>query len=170
MFPITRLDALLIVERGLPSLGREERRRAYERAERIDLALRRLVPGWRPPYRLYEAGDEEMEAGMERIEAPCPLLGEDGLCLIYRFRPKVCRLQGLIQRDPATGWTMRDFCHDPEKGRSELSPIPPQPFDFWRFTEAELELVGSVAAAYPEREISLQQTMVLGAVMSARRL
>ena len=53
-------------------------------------------------------------------ESPCPLLHE-GLCLLYRARPIICRTHGLpilIQRDGESGV---DFC--PENFR-ELARIP----------------------------------------------
>jgi uncharacterized protein len=53
-------------------------------------------------------------------EAPCPLL-HNGLCLLYRARPIICRTHGLpllISRDGESGV---DFC--PENFR-ELSSIP----------------------------------------------
>ena len=53
-------------------------------------------------------------------EAPCPLL-HNGLCLLYRARPVICRTHGLpllISRDGESGV---DFC--PENFR-DLSSIP----------------------------------------------
>lgn len=53
-------------------------------------------------------------------EGPCPLL-HDGLCLLYRTRPIICRTHGLpllISRDGESGV---DFC--PENFR-EVSSIP----------------------------------------------
>lgn len=60
------------------------------------------------------------KAEMTGLEDPCPLL-HDGLCLLYRARPIICRTHGLpllITRDGASGV---DFC--PENFQS-LSSIP----------------------------------------------
>jgi Fe-S-cluster containining protein len=60
------------------------------------------------------------KAGMTGIEDPCPLL-HDGLCLLYRARPIICRTHGLpllITRDGTSGV---DFC--PENFQN-LSSIP----------------------------------------------
>jgi uncharacterized protein len=52
-------------------------------------------------------------------DAPCPLL-HDGLCLIYRARPIICRTHGLpllVNRDGASGV---DFCPENFQGAESI--------------------------------------------------
>ena len=41
---------------------------------------------------------------------PCPLLGADDLCLVYAFRPMICRLHGLPNLDRSGEDFSTDLC------------------------------------------------------------
>ncbi len=48
---------------------------------------------------LNHMADERWTEMPEDDQTPCPLLGEDGACLIYEHRPMICRTHGLPNID-----------------------------------------------------------------------
>jgi Fe-S-cluster containining protein len=75
--------------------------------------LRELQQRWPQltnPYLLNELADDSWTAMPEGDETPCPLLGADGLCLVYPFRPMTCRLHGLPNLDRSGEDFSTDLC------------------------------------------------------------
>jgi hypothetical protein len=62
-----------------------------------DLQLR--WPSLKPPFLLNALPEEEWMFMSDEDRTPCPLLDENGLCLVYASRPMTCRLHGLPNID-----------------------------------------------------------------------
>jgi Fe-S-cluster containining protein len=98
LFDISLLDAYLLQTgfRRLPLTHQETvRGKAEER-------LRQLQSDWpefNHPYLLNHLPDELWTEMPEDDQIPCPLLGEDGACLVYEHRPMICRTHGLPNID-----------------------------------------------------------------------
>ncbi len=98
LFDITLLDAALLqqgVARLSPGLQKEVRERARQRLPELE----RRWPGFSHPYLLNHLPAAEWTEMPEQDMTPCALLGADGACLAYAFRPMVCRLHGLPHID-----------------------------------------------------------------------
>ena len=98
LFDITLLDARLLQE-GFRRLPEGVRGAVLSRARPRLVELAERWPGFGPPYLLNNLPDEEWTEMPEDDETPCPLLGDDGLCLVYAWRPMTCRLHGLPNID-----------------------------------------------------------------------
>jgi Fe-S-cluster containining protein len=95
LFDITLLDALFL-RRGFDKLPEEDRLDLLCRAEKRLSSIRGIWPEFAPPFILNDRPEEEQAAVMsEEDEIPCLLLGADGLCLLYDYRPMTCRLHGV---------------------------------------------------------------------------
>jgi Fe-S-cluster containining protein len=98
LFDITLLDALLLrseFERLPAEVQAPVRVRAKERLD----ALQTQWPGFVHPWILNLLPDRLWTEMPEEDITPCPLLGDDGRCLVYAGRPLTCRLHGLPQVD-----------------------------------------------------------------------
>jgi len=114
LFDITLLDAALL-KAGFDRLAGGTRELVLDRCGERLAGMQRLWPDFAPPFILNYRPEEEWELLMpEDDETPCPLLGADGRCLVYGFRPMTCRLHGLPLVD-LTGevhhdeWCTRNF-------------------------------------------------------------
>jgi Fe-S-cluster containining protein len=113
LFDITLLDAFLI-RAAVARLPRKVLEAAQQRAATRLPELQRLWPGFAPPYLLNSLPEEEWMEMPEDDQIPCPLLGEDRLCLVYGSRPMTCRLHGLPHVDRSgevflDSWCSRNF-------------------------------------------------------------
>lgn len=119
LFDITLLDAQFL-RRGFELLPEGIRCNVLHRAEKRLSTIRASWPEFAVPFILNCRPDEEWAEVMpDDDETPCVLLGPDGLCSIYNYRPMTCRLHGLPLID-VSGETMEDeWCplnftgHDP---------------------------------------------------------
>ena len=98
LFDITLLDAFLLKE-AFDRLPADLRQPALAKAETRLAELRRRWPHFTAPYLLNGLPDAEWTEMPEEDETPCPLLGDDGRCLVYAARPLTCRLHGLPNLD-----------------------------------------------------------------------
>lgn len=106
LFDITLLDARLL-QAGVATLPPLLQQQVRERAlARLPELLQRW-PDFAPPYLLNRYPDEEWTEMPEDDLTPCPLLGDDGGCLVYPWRPMTCRLHGLPNID-LTGESFSD--------------------------------------------------------------
>lgn len=108
LFDITLLDAFLL-KADFDRLPEARRRPALARAETRLAELRRRWPRFQSPYLLNGLPDEEWTEMPEEDETPCPLLDDDGRCLVYAARPMTCRLHGLPNID-CSGESFSDAC------------------------------------------------------------
>lgn len=96
-------------------------------------------------------GEEGFDEVAEALaDVPCPLLGEDGRCLVYAHRPLVCRLIGLPMLTDL-GETLENACPiiGQFAGYAELGPVP---FDYAAFAEEEVEILAAMEG--PETTIA----------------
>ena len=107
LFDITLIDAALL-RQGFNQLDDATREQVLDRCRERLAGLQHLWPDFAHPYLLNYRPEEEWELLMpDDDETPCPLLGEDGRCLVYDFRPMTCRLHGLPLVD-LTGEVLHD--------------------------------------------------------------
>ena len=71
-----------------------------------------------PNYRPEEEWDELMP---EEDETPCVLLGDDGGCLVYNYRPMTCRLNGIPLIDISGEVFFEEWCTLNFIGKDPLS-------------------------------------------------
>jgi len=107
LFDITLLDAFYL-KRGFEKLDTVCKKAVLSRAEGRLVSLRSLWPDFAEPYILNYRPDEEWEELMpDDDETPCPLVGPNGRCLVYAYRPMTCRLHGVPLVD-VSGEIMHD--------------------------------------------------------------
>ena len=109
LFDITLLDAFLLKE-GFAQLSETIREQVLARCRPRLVELQQRWPRLHPPYLLNTLPDDGWEEMPEGDETPCPLLGADGLCLVYPFRPMTCRLHGLPNIDHSGEDFSTDLC------------------------------------------------------------
>jgi Fe-S-cluster containining protein len=109
LFDITLLDAFLLKE-GLAGLPGAMQTQVLERCRSRLPELQQRWPELQPLSLLNALPDDGWTAMPEEDETPCPLLGGDGLCLLYDYRPMTCRLHGLPNIDLSGEDFSTDFC------------------------------------------------------------
>jgi Fe-S-cluster containining protein len=98
LFDITLLDAWLL-KVAFAKLAPEVQAQVLKRCQPRLSELRGLWPGLHNPYLLNSFPEEEWLSTSEEDQTPCPLLDENGYCLVYANRPLTCRLHGLPNID-----------------------------------------------------------------------
>jgi len=98
LFEISLLDARLLQE-GFSRLQPDVQKIALEKSRHRLAQLQELWPDFQSPFILNRLPHEEWQQMPEEDKTPCPLLSDDGLCLVYEFRPMTCRLHGLPNID-----------------------------------------------------------------------
>ncbi len=107
LFDITLLDACYL-KSGFDRLDPEVKASVLGKARERLLTMQSLWPEFAAPYVLNYRPEEEWELLMpDDDETPCPLLADDGTCLVYDHRPMTCRLHGLPLVD-VSGEVMHD--------------------------------------------------------------
>jgi Fe-S-cluster containining protein len=143
-FDVTVADVELIRE-AVERMTEPERAEVLARAGGLLERMRALAPDWAPPYAIAELGDERFDRLADALAAePCPLLGDDGRCRIYRDRPMVCRLIGLPMLTQADR-IIENACPIQERFPA-YAGLPPFPFDLDGFEEVELECLREASA------------------------
>lgn len=110
LFDITLLDALHL-RMGFERLPEDVRRvvRLKARARLDDLTSR--WPDFSAPWLLNRIPEEEWDDMMpEEDETPCPLLSDEGACLVYDHRPMTCRLNGIPLIDSSGEELFDEWC------------------------------------------------------------
>jgi Fe-S-cluster containining protein len=109
LFDISLLDAGLL-QAGFLQLDPALREQVLIKARRRVSELQAQWPEFQPPYILNRLPHEEWQEMPEDDLTPCPLLSEEGQCLVYAHRPMICRLHGLPNID-SSGESFSDaFC------------------------------------------------------------
>ncbi|ORJ62940.1 YkgJ family cysteine cluster protein [Geothermobacter hydrogeniphilus] len=104
LFDISLIEALLL-RRAWEGLPKDLRDQVRRKAELRLVELKQRWPNWKTPWLLNGLPDDEWTEMPEDDLTPCPLLGDDGCCLVYAARPMTCRLHGL----PAIDFDGTDF-------------------------------------------------------------
>ncbi|HET7041945.1 MAG TPA: YkgJ family cysteine cluster protein [Gemmatimonadales bacterium] len=141
-FDISAADAELL-RAGLATLPPGERAEVRVRAELILTRMQALAPGWGAPYDIADLGDEGFDRVAEALaDLPCPMLGDDGRCRVYAYRPLVCRLIGLPMLTDL-GETLENACpiQDRFPGYPELPGVP---FDYASFAAEEMAILAAL--------------------------
>jgi len=124
-FDISAADALLLRE-GLATLPEAVRAGVVARGRALLGRMREMVPEWAAPFDIQAIGDERFDALSDALAAePCPLLDAEGRCLVYAYRPLVCRMIGLPMLTPS-GDTLDNACpiQDHFPAYAALDPVP----------------------------------------------
>jgi len=101
LFAITQLDAHLL-QQGIRHLPIEQRQRIEGRAVQQVTILETAYPRLKPSPSIGGWSDEEIDQAVTAFhDAPCPALGNDGLCSLYDYRPLTCRSMGIPARQDA---------------------------------------------------------------------
>jgi Fe-S-cluster containining protein len=120
LFDVTLLDAFYL-KSGFDSLDPAIRCAVLVEAGERMVGLQRHWPDFDEPYILNYRPEEEWAILMpEDDETPCPLLGKDGTCMVYDFRPMTCRLHGLPLVDFSGEVLHDEWCTLNFRGRNPL--------------------------------------------------
>ena len=110
LFDITLLDARLLRE-GFELLSQDMQQTVLAAAHQRIAGIRNSWPDFDQPYLFNSYPEEEWDLVMpEDDETPCPLLGQDGLCLVYAHRPMTCRLNGIPLVDTSGEVLFDEWC------------------------------------------------------------
>ncbi|MDY0189808.1 MAG: YkgJ family cysteine cluster protein [Desulfuromonas sp.] len=139
LFDITLLDAYLL-QSGFQHLPATQRSAVLTRVHWRLEQLQQQWPQLQPPYILNLLPNQQWMEMPEDDLTPCPLLGADGLCLLYDYRPLTCRLHGLAQVDVSgevfsDGWCTLNFT-----SRNPLA-VPELRAPFREFFQREVQLL-----------------------------
>lgn len=138
LFDITFLDARLL-QAGVDKLPPAQQRQVRERALARLPELQQRWPDFAQPYLLNRYPDEEWTEMPEDDMTPCPLLGDDGVCLVYPWRPMTCRLHGLPNIDLSGESFSDDWCTLNFVGENPLA-LPELRWSFRACFEEEISL------------------------------
>lgn len=139
LFDITMLDAALL-QRGFRQLSSTHQSQVLVRVEKRVQQLQQQWPEFAPPFVLNHLPHEQWLHMPEDDSTRCPLLGEDGLCMVYEHRPLTCRLHGLPQIDLNGDVLCDSYCTLNFKGCDPLSLIELRG-DFNRIFQREVALL-----------------------------
>jgi len=165
LFDITLLDAYFL-RQGIDRLTPSLREFVHARIASQLQTLRLIWPGVSPPYIINVLPEEEQDRLMpEDDETSCPLLGDDGLCLVYEYRPMTCRLHGIPLVDVSgesfqDDWCSRNFTDENPLGRRDLR------WEFRELFETELALFQDFTGVLLNQKINELDTLIpLSALM-----
>jgi Fe-S-cluster containining protein len=144
LFDISLMDAALL-RRGFELLPETVRIPVLAKARERLKELQERWPGFGPPYLLNHLPDEEWTEMPEEDATPCPLLGEDGRCLVYAWRPMTCRLHGLPNID-LSGESFSDEWCTLNFAAADPLALPELRWSFRRAFAAEMQLFGEFTA------------------------
>ncbi len=145
LFDITLLDAFFL-RQGFDQLPAELRQSIQVKARARLAELQRLWPDFAEPYTLNHMPDEKWTEMPEDDLTPCPLLGDDGRCLVYAYRPMTCRLHGLPNIDCSGESFSDEWCTLNFTGAEPLD-MEALRWEFRQTFEAELGLFREFTAS-----------------------
>jgi Fe-S-cluster containining protein len=164
LFDITLLDACYL-KYGFDRLDAEVqatvRAKAIARLHKLQL----LWLDFCEPYILNYRPEEEWEDLMpEDDETPCPLVTDDGRCLLYNFRPMTCRLNGIPLVDLSGEVFFEELCTLNFIGKDPLA-IKELRGEFLRIFADELQLFQQLADALCKQQLNELDTFIPTALL-----
>jgi len=125
LFAIRPIDAALLFQ-GLETLAADEAGAVIQSAEVVSRAINPPVLPEDLPFRIEQEGWVQFDMLVNSTRLPCPILDSRGWCRLHRYRPRICRLAGIIFYDRATGVQLDDYCPLAKKARdaSEVTRFP----------------------------------------------
>lgn len=159
LFDITLLDAFFL-RQGIDSLAPRFREVVHARIAAQLRSLRLIWPGVSPPYIINALHEEDLDRIMpEEDETPCPLLGDDGLCLVYEYRPMTCRLHGIPLVDISgesfqDDWCTHNFTDEDPLERRDLR------WEFRKLFQRELSLFREFTGVLFNQKINELDTLI----------
>jgi len=164
-FDISAADVLL-VRAGVQSLPEAQQRAVRLRAAALVTLMRDEEPGW-DGGAIGDIGEDRFDALAEMLaDEPCPCLDESGACLIYQYRPLVCRAMGLPMRTRGNR-IIENACPIQDQF-PEYAALAPQSFDLESLEAEEsacLEAASVELFGSPLR--SNYETTIAGAITTA---
>ena len=164
LFDITLLDACYLksgFDRLEPQVQAAVRTKASARLHE----LQRLWPDFREPFALNYRPEEEWEALMpEEDETPCPLVDNDGRCILYEFRPMTCRLNGIPLVDHSGEVFFEEWCTLNFTGSDPLA-MEELRGEFRRIFADELLLFQQLATTLFSRQLNELDTFIPTAIL-----
>lgn len=110
LFDVTLLDACLLQD-GFTSLPVQRQLQITDRATQRITAVRAFWTDFSVPFLLNCYPEEQWDQAMpDDDETPCPLLDEQGDCLLYDSRPMTCRLHGIPLVDVSGELLFDEWC------------------------------------------------------------
>lgn len=159
LFDITLLDAFFL-RQGIDSLAPRLREVVHARIASQLQILQLTWPGVSPPYIINVLQEEDLDRLMpEEDDTPCPLLGADGLCLVYEYRPMTCRLHGIPLVDISgesfqDDWCTRNFTDEDPRNRYDLR------WEFRELFQRELSLFQEFTGILLNQKINELDTLI----------
>lgn len=163
LFDITLIDAYLL-QLGFSQLSETRRRQVIDKAEDRLRQLQQQWPDFTHPYVLNAMPDQVWTEMPEEDQTPCPLLGEDGSCLVYAWRPLVCRQHGLPNIDLSGACFSELYCTLNFAGIDPLA-MPQLRGEFQRLFEREMELFGAFTSVLFGAPINEADTFIPTALL-----
>ncbi len=109
LFEISLLDACLL-QKGFALLDTNTQNQVLAKARERVNELQSNWPEFRHPYILNRLPHDDWQEMPEEDQTPCPLLSEEGHCLVYAQRPMTCRLHGLPNIDLSGEIFSEEYC------------------------------------------------------------
>lgn len=163
LFDITLIDAYLL-QLGFSQLPETRRRQVIGKAEDRLRQLQQQWPDFTHPYVLNSMPDQVWTEMPEEDQTPCPLLGEDGSCLVYAWRPLVCRQHGLPNIDLSGACFSELYCTLNFEGFDPLA-MPQIRGEFQRLFEQEMALFGAFTSVLFGAPINEADTFIPTALL-----
>ena len=143
LFEISLLDAGLL-QQGFALLDTNTQNQVRAKARKRVNQLQSLWPEFRHPYIPNRLPHHDWQEMPEEDQTPCPLLSDDGRCLIYAQRPMTCRLHGLPNIDLSGESFSEDYCNLNFTTSDPLT-MPELRYPFRETFAKEFDLLGSFA-------------------------
>jgi len=120
LFDITLMDAALL-QQGFEQLPETRRRQVYSRCQTRAEELLQRWPQLSTTWVLNQLPEEEWQQMPEDDPTPCPFLSSESECLVYPYRPMICRLHGLPNIDTSGEDFSSEICSLNLQGVDPLS-------------------------------------------------
>lgn len=154
LFEISMLDARLL-QSGFVQLEDDIKQLVLTKARSRVKELQAQWPEFQHPYILNRLPHDDWQEMPEGDLTPCPLLSDDGRCLVYEYRPMTCRLHGLPNIDCSGESFSEDFCTLNFKNSDPLS-MPELRHPFRETFAREFDLLGEFAGeVFGSRQLEL---------------